>query len=293
MNDIQPPSNIETNDGFFIEIEELKKQINAVKQNVDKIAELHQSSLVALNDQQWEQMAADIEHYKGDTQKRNMELKKRIKALEASNLKYPKSSIGSSRRDHTKGVKDKFIETVQYYQSVERSFEEKYRQKVERQIRIVKPEATQEEIDEIISSDESPQVFAQSIMQASRRGQARAVLSEVQNRHDDIKKIEKTILELANLFQDMQMMIEQQDEVINEAHQHTEVAVKDAEVANNHIADAIKKARAIRHKKWCCFIICIILAVVIAILVWWFGFGHPGVGGSSNNNNNNNNNGQQ
>lgn len=31
-------------------------------------------------------------------------------------------------------------------------------------------------------------------MQASRRGQARAVLSEVQNRHDDIKKIEKTII---------------------------------------------------------------------------------------------------
>jgi syntaxin 1B/2/3 len=31
-------------------------------------------------------------------------------------------------------------------------------------------------------------------MHASRRGQSRAVLSEVQNRHDDIKKIEKTIL---------------------------------------------------------------------------------------------------
>lgn len=31
-------------------------------------------------------------------------------------------------------------------------------------------------------------------MQANRSGHAKAVLSEVQTRHDDIKKIEKTIL---------------------------------------------------------------------------------------------------
>lgn len=31
-------------------------------------------------------------------------------------------------------------------------------------------------------------------MQQQRSGQARAVLTEVQNRHDDMKKIEKTII---------------------------------------------------------------------------------------------------
>jgi hypothetical protein len=31
-------------------------------------------------------------------------------------------------------------------------------------------------------------------MQQQRSGQARAVLAEVQNRHDDMKKIEKTII---------------------------------------------------------------------------------------------------
>lgn len=36
-------------------------------------------------------------------------------------------------------------------------------------------------------------------MQSNRSGQARQVLSEVQSRHDDIKKIEKTIL-VSRLF---------------------------------------------------------------------------------------------
>lgn len=86
----------------------------------------------------------------------------------------------------------------------------------------MKPDATQEEVDRFIDSDDSSQVFAQSVsdickqnqrylhvliylqlMQASRTGQARAVLSEVQTRHDDIKHIEKTILVSLKLLIDV------------------------------------------------------------------------------------------
>lgn len=62
------------------------------------------------------------------------------------------------------------------------------------QCNLVKPDATQDEVDDIIDADDTPQVFAQSLMNASRQGQSRAVLSEVQTRHDDIKHIEKTII---------------------------------------------------------------------------------------------------
>ncbi|KAI8340274.1 t-SNARE [Chlamydoabsidia padenii] len=118
-------------------------------------------------------------------------------------------------------------------------------------------------------------------MQASRRGQATAVLSEVQNRHDDIKKIEKTIVELHQLFMDMQMLVEQQGETINQIEEHAETTAAHLEEGNKFVSKAISSARATRHKKWCCFVICIILAVVIAILVWWFGFNHVGVGNNN------------
>ena len=35
---------------------------------------------------------------------------------------------------------------------------------MERQIRIVKPDATPDEIDQVIDSDEAPQIFAQSVI---------------------------------------------------------------------------------------------------------------------------------
>ena len=67
-------------------------------------------------------------------------------------------------------MKKRFIETIQRYQDIERTYQQKYRQRVERQIRIVKPDATPDEIDQVIDSDEAPQIFAQSVNIVSFQG---------------------------------------------------------------------------------------------------------------------------
>jgi uncharacterized coiled-coil DUF342 family protein len=83
-------------------------------------------------------------------------------------------------------------------------------------------------------------------MQTNRSGQARTVLNEVQSRHDDIKKIERTILELHQLFMDMQMMIEQQGEVLTQIEVHAETAAQDLEQGNKDVSRAIVSAKATR-----------------------------------------------
>jgi syntaxin 1B/2/3 len=83
-------------------------------------------------------------------------------------------------------------------------------------------------------------------MQQQRSGQARAVLSEVQNRHVDIKKIEKTILELHELFIQMNMLVENQGEVLKEIDMHAQDTVIHLEEGNKHVDKAISSARATR-----------------------------------------------
>lgn len=83
-------------------------------------------------------------------------------------------------------------------------------------------------------------------MQNTRSGQAKAVLTEVQTRHDDIKRIQKTILELAQLFEDMQMMVEQQGETLDVIEQNAEDTQKDIEQGDKHINRAIVLARSTR-----------------------------------------------
>ncbi|KAI9321521.1 t-SNARE [Dichotomocladium elegans] len=183
------------------------------------------------------------------------------------------------RRSQAMALRKRFLETIQRYQDVERTCDQKYRQRVERQIKIVKPEATQAEVDQFIDSDDTSQIFSQSLMHACRTSQARAVLSEVQTRHDDIRRMERTILELHQLFQDMSLLVEQQGEMLNQAEQHVETTAANIKEGNTMLDRAIHYARATRHKKWICFFLTIAICVMIAILVWWFGFGHPGTGG--------------
>ncbi|ORY95799.1 t-SNARE [Syncephalastrum racemosum] len=270
------PTDLNTFQGFLSEIEEIKHEIAQVSHNLDAIDGLHNSALGSLNEQQSSQIARELERVQSITRKQNAEIKDRLQKLQTATAQSP--SEANMRQTHLDAVRKRFTETIRRYQEIETVYNQKYRQRVERQIRIVKPEATPEEVNDIIDSDRSNQLFSQSLLQAGRQGQARAVLSEVQTRHDDIKRIEKTLLELHQLFQDMEMLVERQGEVMVQIDQHAEQTAQDLHRGTTFVDRAIQSARATRHKKWCCLVIVIILCVVIAILVWWFGFNHKGVG---------------
>ncbi|KAG0172282.1 Plasma membrane t-SNARE, secretory vesicle fusion [Apophysomyces sp. BC1015] len=187
-------TDISTLEGFFDEVERLRNEISIVSDNVDKITTLHKSTLVSFNEQQTRELSNDLERIQNGTRKKTVEIKNRIQDLELSNARLPNDSNTQIRRTQTATLRKRFLEVIQRYQDIERTYQQKYRQHIVRQIHIVKPDATQDEIDAVIDSDQPPQLFSQSLMQASRMGEAREVLSEVQSRHDDIKRIEKTIV---------------------------------------------------------------------------------------------------
>jgi syntaxin 1B/2/3 len=56
------------------------------------------------------------------------------------------------------------LETIQRYQTVEQESRKKQRQKMERQFKIVKPEATQDEVNAALdSSGQSNRIFEQAV----------------------------------------------------------------------------------------------------------------------------------
>lgn len=58
----------------------------------------------------------------------------------------------------------KFLELAQEYQEVQTNYKNKYQEKIERQYKIAKPDATQDEIEEAIESGDSSKVFATQIL---------------------------------------------------------------------------------------------------------------------------------
>lgn len=99
------------------------------------------------------------------------------------------------------------MDLIQEYREVEKKSRDRYKARMERQYKIVKPDASEAEIKQAIETDQGSQVFANALTQSTRYADARNAYREVQERHEDIKKIAQTMTELQDLFNDMAMLV--------------------------------------------------------------------------------------
>ncbi|CAO3600558.1 unnamed protein product [Absidia cylindrospora] len=167
----QKQPDLSTMPAFFEEIDYLKIDIATVGNNIQEIQSLHESALASTNGSQSRNYASQLATLKEETQKRNDDIKNRIKVMEGVNGNFPaNTSDGQIRHTQISALRKRFLSTIQEYQDMERMYDQRYRQRMERQIRIVKPEATPEQIEEIIDSDQSSQVFTQSVSDTPMKG---------------------------------------------------------------------------------------------------------------------------
>lgn len=249
---------------FYSEISSIQDDLRTYNDNVSRISDLHNRSLNNTDDAAAERLTQQLEELVADTSALSNVLKRRIKALERQG---GSGRDGQIRKQQTGLVKQKFVEAIQSYQTAEQQYRAKYKQRMERQFKIVKPDATPEEIKAAVNDDQGGQVFSQALLNSNRYGEARSAYREVQERHEDIKKIERTLTELAQLFNDMSVLVEQQDETINVIETTAATVEKDTEIGLQYTDKAVDSARAARKKRWICFIIAIIILAIIAIVV--------------------------
>ncbi|KAI0709432.1 t-SNARE [Earliella scabrosa] len=246
------------------EIQSIQDQIQQYNENVGQIQKLHARLVDTTDDAAVERYNQQLQDYVDKNRSLSEKLRGRIKALQRQG---GKGQIGMIRKQQTELVKTKFMDAIQNYQRVESESRQKYKNRVERQYRIVRPDATPEEVKAVVDDDQGGQVFSQALMNSNRYGDARSAYRDVQERHRDIKNIEKTLTELAQLFNDMSILVEQQDEQITAINDTIKEVEKDVETGLNYTNKAVDSARAARKKRWICFVITLILIVVIAIVV--------------------------
>lgn len=271
---------------FFSDISEIQDTIRLIDENVNKISDLHSRSLNNMDEasaQYAEQQLASIQQ---ETSSLTNGVKNRIKLLESQNKRVPAGGDKNVRNTQIGAVKNRFKETIQRYQQVEQSYRQKYRARAERQFRIVKPDATQQEIKAALDDDQNGQIFSQALLNSNRHGEAKGALREVQERHEDIKRIERTITELAQLFNEMSILVDEQDDALNVIQEQGAQVETDMNQGLQHTNKAVDSARKARKKRWICFWIIVILIIVIAAIIVAVICTRPGNCGQSNGNGN-------
>ncbi|OBZ75833.1 Syntaxin-like protein psy1 [Grifola frondosa] len=252
---------------FYAEISSIQDSIATFTANVARISELHSRTLNITDDGSSRQTSALLDDLVGQTRDLSNTLKQRIQAVAAYPVSRPQDQ--SIRKNQSGLLRARFIEVLQNYQQVERDYRARYRQRVERQFRIVKPDATPEEVTAVVNDTEGAgdQIFTQALSSSTRYGESRAAYREVQERHEDIRRIERTLEELGQMFNDLSVLVEQQDETIGNIVTVAGKVEADTRAGLEQTEIAVKHARSARRKRWICFGLFLIIIAILALVL--------------------------
>ncbi|GAA5931785.1 uncharacterized protein JCM15063_001567 [Sporobolomyces koalae] len=197
-------------------------------------------------------------------------------ALASTNLRKQIAGLGTqvgadeARRGHWDNLKSTLKRAVERQQSLEMAQRERVRERVARQYRIVQPNATDDEVKEILStaSDSSaPRIFQQALAGSQRSSAALSALNEAKSRQGELAQIESSLIELAQLVQQVADLVVEQDVKIVKLEHTTEGVHDDVEKALKEIQKSKLSAAATRHKKKICLAIAAIMVVVVIVVI--------------------------
>ncbi|KDR74012.1 hypothetical protein GALMADRAFT_250740 [Galerina marginata CBS 339.88] len=261
-----PPMTAEVGDmtAFYSEISSVQDALRRFNDNVAEISSLHSRLLYNMDDAAAQQNSAQLNELVEETSGLSTSLKQRIKAMETQG---GPGRDGQIKRQQAAFIKSKFTEAIQNYQSVEQQYRTKYRERMERQFKIINPNATSDEVRAVLDDDQGGQLFSQALIDSRYTAESRAAYREVQGRHEDVTRIEKTLAELAQISNEMSAVVERQDETVNAIHTGAEDTEANVEAGAKHTEQAVVSARSYRKKRIYLAIALFILAAVIALVV--------------------------
>ncbi|KAJ3321079.1 Syntaxin-1A [Boothiomyces sp. JEL0866] len=248
--DESPTTTAATMNQFFEEIANLKESISSIKVSVEEIRTIHDRTLNNVtSEKESAEIARELDSAMDKTNKQTTYVRNKLKEMDAMNKtlqkKDPTSTDNSIRVSQHGVLMKSFLEVMTEYKKIQEMYQSKFKDRMQRQALIVKPNATKEEIEKM-TDGEHGQMFAKQIVNTGQRQEAKRALEDIQNKHKEVVKIEKSILELQQLFMDMAVMVAAQGEMINQIAVHVESAAQDTEAGVNALTKAVKTQKKTR-----------------------------------------------
>ncbi|KAI5289127.1 Plasma membrane t-SNARE, secretory vesicle fusion [Ascosphaera aggregata] len=241
--------------------QDIRQGVTRVKSCIDKIEALQKRLLLEAD------LAAENE-VKAQAENLGEEVKADYRAL-IERMRIIKGTPGAGEEGnarHIRQVESQLKEVIESYQKMQREYRRGVQNQVERQYRIVKPNATDAEVQEAIENAGEQQIFSEALVNSDRRGEAQKVSALVRQRHDDMQKIERDFIELSEMFTDLNNMIVAQEPAIEKIHEQSEQVVENVRLGTQHVETAIESGKARNRKKWWCLLISLIIVVIVVLV---------------------------
>lgn len=255
-------------DKFFEDIEKAKNSIGRLKGATVQIKTLQDEALSAIGSDAEhavsEKLARVLVQANKDASiaKKVLDNLKKETEKETKDKKKLQADIRVRENIHATCLQN-LVVAVRAYQQSQQEYKVKLQEKASRQVRVVKPEATDEEIKTVIQSGDVNAIYREALLQPGADPIAQVYLS-VADKYQDVLKLEQSVIELHKMFQDLAVLVEAQGEMLDNIEYQVTMA-KDYMSQGNKQLNIALKARKQTRRRMCCFIICLIIIMVIVL----------------------------
>jgi len=264
---------------FFEKIEEIKDNIDTISDNAKNIKHLHAKILYQANPDPTHQERLD------DLAAENLRLGAQVgKALSAEHDKLDTAIQAASggAKSQKLGVEmrmrkvqlstntQRFKEVIGKFHAEMDEFKNNEKEKVSKRIRTVYPEYNDDEVQAMVESDKIGDLFSKGYLQETEK--AKRQLTELEDRLEEFKKLERSLMELHKLFLEMAALVQQQGETIDNIAIQVEEAAERTKEGNTQLDKAAKlKIQGRKLKLIIAAVVAVLLLVLLLVILSEFG----------------------
>ncbi|CAN8278936.1 unnamed protein product [Cochlearia groenlandica] len=260
-------------DKFYEDVEEVNKDLTELDRLCRSLRSSHEKSKTLHNAKAVKDLKADMDGDVTAALKTAKRVKLNVEALDKANevnRSKPESGPGSSsdrqRVTVVNGLRKKMKDEMDDFNRVREMISTEYRETIQRRYFTVTGENPDEDtVDNLISTGES-ETFLQKAIQEQGRGRVLDTINEIQERHDAVKDIERSLNELHQVFLDMAVLVEHQGSQLDDI----EGNVKRTNSLIRSGADKLVKARFYQKntRKWTCYAILLLIIIVVLVVLF-------------------------
>ncbi|CAJ1967279.1 unnamed protein product [Sphenostylis stenocarpa] len=268
-----PPGGKVNFDKFFEDVEGVKEELRELEGLAASLRSSHEQSKTLHNANAVRDLRSRMDGDVSLALKKAKLIKLKLEALDRSNAANrnlpgcgPGSSSDRTRTSVVNGLKKKLRDSMESFNEIRQLVSSEYRETVQRRYFTVTGENPDDNtLDLLISTGES-ETFLQKAIQEQGRGRILDTINEIQERHDAVKELEKSLKELHQVFLDMTVLVQHQGEQLDDIESHVARAQSFVRTGAEQLQTARKHQKNTR--KWTCY--CIILLLVIVLFVVLF-----------------------
>ncbi|KAI3907025.1 hypothetical protein MKW92_008605 [Papaver armeniacum] len=256
---------------FLAEAEKVKEEMSLIREILGTIQEAHEESKSLHKSDALKAVRHRINTDILNVLKKAKTIRSRIEDLDRATVANRRLSgyaagtpLDRARTAVTNGLRQKLKELMMEFQDLRQKIMAEHKDTVGRRYFTVTGEYPEEEVIEKIISNNGGEDFLQKAVQEHGKGKVLETVVEIKDRHEAAKEIEKSLLELHQVFLDMAVMVEAQGDQIDNIEHHVTNAAQYVKDGSKELHQAKGYQRSSRK---CMCIGLVLLLILILIIV--------------------------